>query len=115
MNSGVGRASKVLQRILGLSVGGVIGDREIAAAKRHFTADLIARVCDERLAFLKSLKTWPVFGKGWNRRVAEVRAAALAMADTPPRLDSPRPAPSRAGDTLASLLARFIGLFRKAA
>src|SRR5690606_34928799 len=36
--------------------------------------------CDERLAFLKSLKTWPVFGTGWGRRVADVRRDALAMA-----------------------------------
>lgn len=40
----------------------------------------MAALCDERLRFLKSLRTWPVFGKGWGRRVAEVRAAALAMA-----------------------------------
>lgn len=32
------------------------------------------------LAFLKRLKTWPVFGRGWGRRVAEVRAACLRMA-----------------------------------
>jgi len=40
-------------------------------------------IFDYRLAFLQSLKTWPVFGKGWGRRVAEVRAAALAMAAAP--------------------------------
>src|SRR5262249_18317933 len=27
------------------------------------------------------LSTWPVFGNGWGRRVREVKAAALAMAD----------------------------------
>ena len=48
--------------------------------RKRDTIDLIARLCDERLAFLKRLKTWPVFGAGWGRRVAEVRAAALAMA-----------------------------------
>jgi lysozyme family protein len=42
---------------------------------------LIGAVNDERLAFLNGLKTWPVFGAGWGRRVAEVRAAALHMAD----------------------------------
>jgi uncharacterized protein (TIGR02594 family) len=41
---------------------------------------LVAAICDERLAFLKSLKTWPVFGRGWGTRVAEVRAVSLALA-----------------------------------
>jgi lysozyme family protein len=55
-------------------------DAVIAAIAKRAAADLIARLCDERLAFLKSLKTWSVFGAGWGRRVAEVREAALAMA-----------------------------------
>jgi len=42
---------------------------------------LIQSICDERLRFLQGLKTWPVFGKGWNKRVGEVRVAALALAD----------------------------------
>jgi lysozyme family protein len=29
---------------------------------------------------LQRLKTWPVFGKGWERRVREVEIAALGMA-----------------------------------
>ena len=37
--------------------------------------------CAKRSSFLHGLKTWSVFGKGWGQRVAEVRAAALAMAD----------------------------------
>ena len=41
---------------------------------------MIAALCDERLAFLKRLKTWPVFGAGWSRRVADVKSAALSMA-----------------------------------
>jgi len=41
--------------------------------------DLVNLYCDKRLAFLKELKTWDVFGKGWERRVEEVRSAALKM------------------------------------
>jgi lysozyme family protein len=41
---------------------------------------LIVAICDERLRFLQSLRTWPVFGAGWGRRVAEVKSTALAMA-----------------------------------
>ena len=55
-----------------------------AVAKRDLRT-LIAAVDDERLVFLRGLKTWPVFGAGWARRVAEVRAAALRMADVAPK------------------------------
>lgn len=43
---------------------------------------------DERLAFLRRLRTFSVFGRGWTRRVASVRSQALAMVnhdnDVPP-------------------------------
>jgi lysozyme family protein len=81
VNSGTGRAPKVLQRCLGLPAGGRLDDATIRAAAGTATRSLIDAICDERLRFLQSLRTWPVFGTGWNRRVSEVRAAALAMAD----------------------------------
>jgi lysozyme family protein len=97
VNSGIGRAVKYLQRLLGLAADGRITDAIIAAASRRDAADLIARLCDERLAFLKHLKTWPVFGAGWGRRVAEVRAAALTMARSPSQTTGPgSPAPTPA-------------------
>jgi lysozyme family protein len=81
VNSGIGRSGKVLRRCLGLSDSSARVTREvIAAATAADAARLIASICGERLRFLKSLKTWPVFGRGWERRVAEVKTAALAMA-----------------------------------
>lgn len=83
VNSGTGRAPKVLQRILGVAVTGRIDDATIAAAKAAEAKHTIVAICDERLRFLKGLKTWSVFGAGWSRRVSEVRAAALVMAASP--------------------------------
>ena len=82
VNSGVGRASKVLLRLLGLADDGRIDEAVLAAMHRQDVRELIVRLCEERLAFLKRLKTWPVFGSGWGRRVAEVRAVALVMAES---------------------------------
>jgi lysozyme family protein len=79
VHSGTGRATKVLQRCLGVAVTGRMDDATIAAARRADVPRLIDAICDERLRFLQSLKTWPVFGRGWARRVAEVRAASHAM------------------------------------
>ena len=96
VNSGVSRAAKVLQRLLSLPDDGRMTEAVVAAARVYETRDLIVKLCDERLAFLKRLKTWPVFGAGWGRRVAEVRAAALAMA-AGARRDTPSgPAAARA-------------------
>jgi lysozyme family protein len=91
VNSGIGRSGKVLRRLLKLSdTTSAVTDDVIAAAQRADAAKLVTAMCDERLAFLQRLKTWPVFGKGWGRRVAEVRAAALAMAAKPAASMAPK-------------------------
>jgi lysozyme family protein len=51
--------------------------------------DCINAICDERLAFLKSLSTWSHFGAGWSSRVARVRSQALQLAAG--ALNSPTP------------------------
>jgi lysozyme family protein len=80
VNSGVSRAGRVLRRALGLpDRPAAVTDEVIAASARIAAADLVVAICDERLAFLKALRTWPTFGRGWERRVARIRAAALAL------------------------------------
>jgi lysozyme family protein len=93
VNSGTGRAAKVFCAIAG-SAGGVIDDIALAHVRARDPIKLIVALCDERLAFLKRLKTWPVFGAGWGRRVAEVRAAALALAAKGSADEKPAPLPT---------------------
>jgi len=81
VNSGTGRAPKVLQRLLGAPVSGRMDETTLAAVRGRDARALIQAICDERMRFLQSLKTWAVFGRGWSKRVGEVRVAALAMAD----------------------------------
>ena len=81
VNSGIGRSGKVLRRSLDLpDDSSVVNDRVIEAAAAADAKALVASICDERLRFLQRLKTWDVFGKGWGRRVAEVKATSLALA-----------------------------------
>jgi lysozyme family protein len=80
VNSGTGRAPKVLQRLIRAPLTGRMDDATVRLARARDSGRLIADICDERLAFLQGLGTWRVFGNGWGRRVREVRAAALAMA-----------------------------------
>lgn len=79
VNSGVGRASKWLQEVCGTQPDGVIGPMTLRVAQAIVPTDLVNMYCDKRLAFLKELKTWETFGKGWERRVEEVRSHALTM------------------------------------
>ena len=79
VNSGPSQAVKFIQRALNVVVDGVLGQQTIAAANQRDAAELIEQFCEERLQFMQSLSTWPTFGRGWQRRVEEVQAAAQAM------------------------------------
>jgi len=115
VNSGIGRSGRVLRRVLKLADDtGAVSDEVIAAADVSDARAAIVAICDERLRFLQSLKTWDVFGKGWGRRVAEVKAAALAMAAaTPAAAPTPTTPPPPRG-IVAALLAAIQSLFRRA-
>ncbi len=78
VNSGVGRASKYLQAVVGVPQDGQIGARTIAAIDSPVR--VINALCDRRMGFLRNLKTFLTFGRGWTRRVQGVRAHALEMA-----------------------------------
>jgi lysozyme family protein len=91
VNSGIGRSKKVLQRVVGVMDDGVLGPQTMAAVAARKPEDTIRAINSERLLFLKSLRTWPVFGKGWARRVAEVEAFSLQLATkaSQPSLSAP--------------------------
>jgi lysozyme family protein len=79
VNSGAGRAIKFLQSCVGVTVDGGFGPRTLDAVNKQDPERLIELYCAKRLEFLQALKTFETFGKGWSRRVAEVKAKALAM------------------------------------
>ena len=81
VNSGCGRAIKLLQSVVGATPDGGYGSITSALVKEaeKDPARLIEVYCAKRLEFLQSLKTFPVFGNGWSRRVAEVKEEALKM------------------------------------
>jgi lysozyme family protein len=82
VNSGPGRAAKVLQAVLNAKQDGAIGPVTLGLVAAQEPAAIIKDLCDRRLTFLQQLDTFATFGKGWNRRVTEVRQAALAMASS---------------------------------
>ena len=113
VNSGIGRSGKVLGRMLKLAdTTSTVSDGVIAAARAADAKALVASICDERLRFLKSLKTWSVFGKGWERRVSEVRAAALAMAAAPSIAPQEPDRPAARG-LFHALLSTLLAVFKR--
>jgi lysozyme family protein len=95
VNSGPGRAARYLQSVLGAPMDGAIGSATLDAVAKMPVGVVIDRLCDARLAFLKSLGTWGTFGKGWAARVAAVRRDALLMTAQPAApVPAPVPAPS---------------------
>lgn len=88
VNSGPSRAAKYLQAILGVEQDGRVGPKTIAAASKADARAVINGLCDARLAFLKRITSggkllWNTFGKGWDRRVSDVRRTALMMVGHP--------------------------------
>lgn len=88
VNSGVSRGAKWLQAALGVKQDGEIGPATLKALEGKHPDVIINTICDVRMGFLRGLKTWPTFGKGWTSRVESVRKKALAMAKTAPPVKS---------------------------
>jgi uncharacterized protein (TIGR02594 family) len=109
VNSG-NSAARALRRFARTIVDGEIGQNTIAAARATDAIKLIERICDERLAFLQGLQTWSTFGKGWGRRVAEVREVAKAMAT--PSLPAEKKLAGSPVETKASISSRVSELAR---
>jgi lysozyme family protein len=118
VNSGPFRAAQYLQRILGVSADGRIGPATLAAARAGNAASLVNRLCDDRLAFMRRIKggdgrlLWDSFGRGWQRRVDDVRKDALADARAPiPVLDAQPPA-TGAASPWAAIWRLLAGIFK---
>lgn len=79
VNSGPGRAVKFLQEAVGTTADGSIGPKTLATVASLPAKDTINKYCDLRLAFLKSLKTFGTFGKGWTTRVNGVREESCKL------------------------------------
>lgn len=78
VNSGVSRAARFLQAVVGVTQDGSIGPRTVAAITDPKA--VIEALSDKRLTFLRSLSDYAHFGNGWSARVADVRLRARGWA-----------------------------------
>jgi lysozyme family protein len=99
VNSGVSRPVHVACAILGIPARGTVDGEMIAALKAVDPKAFITSMDAERLAFMRRLRTWDEFGRGWSRRVGDLRtyantllvAPAVPVDKTQPGAQSPMP------------------------
>lgn len=76
-NSGVRRASRVLQELLGVKVDGIVGPITLSALKHVDDLSLAKRLLEARVAFyvtiVKNNPTQITFLRGWMNRMMDLR------------------------------------------
>lgn len=75
VNSGPIQAIRWLQRAVGVRDDGVIGPITLGAVRATDPQVLLRRMLSARLRFMTDLPTWPTFGRGWARRIADLMEA----------------------------------------
>lgn len=94
VNSGPGRAAIWLQAAVGAVRDGGIGPNTLAKVSIHAPKVIIEDMLDRRLAFLRGLRHFPVFRRGWLRRISSVRATAIEMTDEGDAMEPTEVAPN---------------------
>ena len=79
INAGPGRSIKLLQSSVGCVPDGVIGPATRRLISDSNSATLIAKFSESRREYYRSLKTFPIFGKGWLARVDREESEAIDM------------------------------------
>lgn len=75
VNSGARQAILWLQRAIGADADGMIGPQTLTMARAAQPDFALRRMLSQRLDFMCNLPTWPHFGRGWARRIADLMEA----------------------------------------
>jgi len=79
INAGPMAARKMIQRALGVTPDGAIGAITLKAIQEADGLELLDKFSQSKEAFYKALPTFETYGKGWLRRVADVKTSASTM------------------------------------
>jgi lysozyme family protein len=69
----------MIQRALGVTPDGAIGAITLKAIQEADGKELLEKFSHSKEAFYKALPTFETYGKGWLRRVADVKTSASTM------------------------------------
>lgn len=70
VNCGLSHAAEWLQKVVGVTVDGVIGPRTLEAVAQASGAIVAMKINAVRLVYHSALPTWDIYGRGWARRIA---------------------------------------------
>jgi lysozyme family protein len=79
VNASVSRASKTMQAALGTAADGIVGPATIGVATNADPDHFLEKFSAAKEQFYRGLSTFDHFGKGWLRRVSEVKQTAEGM------------------------------------
>lgn len=80
VTSGDSTSAKILQRIVGTTVDGVIGEETLSATNAQSPVSLVPALAAAQGAYYRGLTRFPVFGADWLARTDRRKAEALNMA-----------------------------------
>lgn len=86
INSGISRAVKLIQGVVGETVDGIIGNKTINAIQEFFTKDpigLLDSYRDARINYYESLDQFDRYGRGWTNRATQVNEKAKEWTEAP--------------------------------
>ena len=81
VNSGSGRPAKAVQRAVGATQDGAIGNQTLGLIAEKDPKFIIDYVYTVRQAFYESLDDYKHFGRGWSRRNTETLHQAMKMVE----------------------------------
>jgi len=81
VNSGSGRPAKAIQRAVGATQDGAIGNQTLGLVAEKDPKFIIDYVYTVRQAFYESLDDFKHFGRGWSRRNTETLHQAMKMVE----------------------------------
>jgi len=81
VNSGSGRPAKAIQRAVGATQDGAIGNQTLGLVAEKDPKFIIDYVYTVRQAFYESLDDFKHFGRGWSRRNTETLHQAMEMVE----------------------------------
>lgn len=79
-NSNPANASKIIERTINqlsdtnVKVNGSLSSKDIAMINTLDPEKFVKALCDNRLGYMKSLKAWKKYGKGWSKRVNSIKS-----------------------------------------
>ena len=79
VNAGASRASRTMQSALGTAADGIVGPATLGVAINADPDHFLEKFSAAKEQFYRNLPTFEHFGKGWLRRVAEVKQVAEGM------------------------------------